>query len=79
VTIPAGLQSGTILRLKGKGLPRLSRDGHGDLNVRTHVWTPDSLNDVQRELFEALAAHEKPPVRGSSGGLWSRIKEALGA
>jgi molecular chaperone DnaJ len=79
VTIPAGLQSGTILRLKGKGLPRLGRDGHGDLNVRTHLWTPESLDDEQRRLFEQLAKVEKPPARGGGGGFWNRIKEALGA
>lgn len=77
VTIPPGLQSGTILRLRGKGLPRLGQATFGDLNIRTHVWTPESLNDEQRRLFEALAEHEKLPGRG--GGFWSRIKEALGA
>jgi len=79
VKVPAGLQSGTILRLKGKGLPRLGHDGHGDLNIRTHVWTPEDLNEEQRQLFDSLSVHETPPVRGSAGGLWSRIKEALGA
>jgi len=79
VTIPPGLQSGTILRLKGKGLPRLGQSSFGDLNVRAHVWTPESLNDEQRRLFEELAHHEKPPVRGTGGGFWSRLKEALRA
>lgn len=79
VTIPAGLQSGTILRLRGKGLPRLGREGNGDLNIRAHLWTPESLTDDQRRLFEELAQHESPPARGGSGGFWSRLKEALGA
>jgi len=79
VTIPPGLQSGTILRLKGKGLPRLGQSTFGDLNVRAHLWTPDSLTDEQRRLFEELARHEKPPAREGGGGFWSRIKEALGA
>lgn len=78
VTIPPGLQSGTVLRLRGKGLPRLGQSQFGDLHVRTHVWTPDALNDEQRRLLEELAQHEKPPAQGR-GGLWSRIKEALGA
>lgn len=77
VSIPPGLQSGTVLRLRGKGLPRLGQSTFGDLNIRTHVWTPEALNDDQRRLFEELAAHEKLPGRG--GGFWSRIKEALGA
>jgi molecular chaperone DnaJ len=78
VAIPAGLQSGTVLRLRGKGLPRLGQATFGDLHVRTHVWTPESLNEEQRRLLGELAQHEKPPTR-DGGGLWSRIKEALGA
>lgn len=78
VTLAPGLQSGTILRLKGKGLPRLGHTSFGDLNVRVHVWTPESLNDEQRRLFEELALHERPPVQ-SGGGLWARIKDALRA
>jgi molecular chaperone DnaJ len=76
--LPSGLQSGQVLRIRGKGLPRLGRTGNGDLNVRVHVWTPESLNDEQRRLFKELARHEgDPPGRG--GSFWSRIKEALGA
>jgi molecular chaperone DnaJ len=78
VVIPPGTQSGTVLRLKGKGLPRLGQSGHGDLHVRVHVWTPDGLTDEQSRLFRELAAHEgEPPSR--SGNLWSKIKEVLGA
>lgn len=78
VAIPAGVQSGTILRLKGKGLPRLGGGGNGDLNVQIHVWTPERLTDRQRELFTELATLEgDPPAR--SGGFWSKLKEALGA
>jgi molecular chaperone DnaJ len=76
--LPAGTQSGTVLRIKGKGLPRLGRAGNGDLHVRVHVWTPESLSDEQRRLFKELGKHEgEPPGRG--GSFWSRIKEALGA
>jgi molecular chaperone DnaJ len=78
VVVPAGTQSGTVMRLKGKGLPRLGQNGTGDLHVRIHVWTPDGLNEEQSRLFRELAAVEgDPPSR--SGGLWSKIKEVLGA
>ncbi len=78
VVIPAGTQSGTVIRLKGKGLPRLGQSGSGDVHVRVHVWTPDALSDEQVRLFRELAQHEgEPPSRSS--GLWSRIKEVLGA
>jgi molecular chaperone DnaJ len=76
--VPAGVQAGTVLRIRGKGLPRLGGSGAGDLNVRVHIWTPQSLTPEQKALFEALSKVEgDPPKEG--GGLWSRIKEALGA
>ena len=78
LSVPAGVQSGTLLRLRGKGLPRLGQNGAGDLNVRVHVWTPQDLTGEQRRLLEELAKVEgAPPKEGSS--FWSRLKEALGA
>ncbi|HEX9165034.1 MAG TPA: molecular chaperone DnaJ, partial [Gemmatimonadales bacterium] len=53
--LPAGVQSGQVLRIRGKGLPRLGRSGNGDLHVRVHVWTPESLTDEQRRLFKELS------------------------
>ncbi|HEV8356068.1 MAG TPA: molecular chaperone DnaJ [Gemmatimonadales bacterium] len=78
LAVPAGVQSGTLLRLRGKGLPRLGQNGAGDLNIRVHVWTPQDLTGEQRRLLEELAKVEgAPPKEGSS--FWSRLKEALGA
>lgn len=78
IHLPAGTQSGTILKLKGKGLPRLGRNGNGDLHVRVHLWTPERLNEEQKRLFQQLRQHEDEPPKRSSG-FWSKIKEALGA
>jgi molecular chaperone DnaJ len=78
LTIPPGTQAGSVLKVKGKGLPRLGRTGNGDLHIRIHVWTPERLNDEQRRLFQELALHEgEPPKR--NGGFWSKLKEVLGA
>ncbi|HXG45447.1 MAG TPA: molecular chaperone DnaJ [Gemmatimonadales bacterium] len=77
VTIPPGTQGGTILRLRGKGLPRLGQAGRGDLLIRTHVWTPESLTEEQVRLFKELARLEgKPPKQATK--FWDRLKEALG-
>jgi molecular chaperone DnaJ len=76
--VPAGVQSGTVLRIKGKGLPRLGQSGTGDLNVRVHVWTPQNLTTEQHRLLEEYAKVEGSPPKESSG-FWSRLKEALGA
>ncbi len=53
-----GTQTGTLYRLRGKGLPRLGESGHGDLHVRVLVWTPTKLTPAQVKLFEQLAKGE---------------------
>jgi molecular chaperone DnaJ len=78
ITVAAGTQGGTILKLKGKGLPRLGQAGKGDLLIRTHVWTPESIDEEQARLFRELAKLEgEPPKRAP--GFWAKLKEALGA
>lgn len=78
VHVPSGIQTGTVLRLRGKGLPVLGQSSSGDLMIRVHVWTPEKLNAEQERLFHELAKHEgEPPKR--SPGFWSKLKEALGA
>ena len=54
--IPAGTQSGDVIRLKGKGVPHLrSRQKRGDQLISVVVEMPKSLTDEQRLLFEELA------------------------
>ncbi len=78
VKIPAGTQTETLLRLRGRGLPVLGQSGKGDLLIRVHVWTPERLTSEQERLFKELATTEgEPPKR--SPGFWSKLKEALGA
>ncbi len=55
VTIPAGTQSGTALRLSGKGMPRIGEKGKGDLYVVVEVRTPTDLSDRERALLLELA------------------------
>lgn len=78
ITIPAGTQGGTILKLRGKGLPRLGQAGRGDMLLRVHVWTPESLSEEQTRLFKELSRHEGDPPKRAAG-FWSKLKEALGA
>ncbi len=78
VRVPAGTQTDTVLRLKGKGLPALGQHATGDLMIRVHVWTPEKLTEEQERLFRELAKLEGEPPRRSPG-FWSKLKEALGA
>jgi len=59
LNIPAGTQTGTIFRLRGKGIKRLDETGFGDEYVKAIVQTPENLGKRQRELFEQLAGEEK--------------------
>ncbi len=56
IKIPAGIQSGTKVRLKGLGFPRIGEQARGDMYVRIAVHVPEKLSHRQRELIEQLAA-----------------------
>jgi molecular chaperone DnaJ len=83
VKIPAGTQSGRLLRLRGKGLPHLQGAGRGDLIARVVVWIPTELNAEQTALLQKLAKIEaKAPSKlehDEDRGFWSKVKEAFGA
>jgi molecular chaperone DnaJ len=71
--VPAGTQSGSRFRLKGKGVPGLDGRGHGDQYVTLHVHTPTSLTAEQRELIARLAEVEGEIV--PERGLFDRVKD----
>lgn len=52
--IPAGCQTGTIFRLRNRGIPHLSGMGRGDQLVEVTVVTPESLSREQRQLLQEL-------------------------
>jgi len=54
MTIPAGTQSGTVLQLTGKGMPKVGEKGKGDLFVVVEVRTPTDLSDRERVLLQEL-------------------------
>ncbi len=55
VKVPEGTQTGTTLRLRGKGMPDVNGRGRGDLFATVQVQTPKKLNREQRQLIEQLA------------------------
>ena len=55
VRIEPGTESGTVLRLRGKGVPHLQRRGRGDLFVTLHIVAPQKLTKEERSLLERLA------------------------
>jgi molecular chaperone DnaJ len=81
LTVPPGVQSGEVLRLRGRGLPELNGRTKGDQLIRIVVWTPDRLSVEQEEVLQALRDVEDAApehIEGESRrGLWSRVKEAF--
>lgn len=55
ITIPKGTQSGTLFRLRNKGMPALNSRNRGDELVTVHVRTPTNLTQKQQELIHALS------------------------
>jgi molecular chaperone DnaJ len=86
LTIPDGTQSGTTMRLRGKGMPDVTgRAGRGDLLVTVRVTTPKKLTREQKKLLEQLAAvlpkekFEPTPVgEHDDRGLFDRVKDIFG-
>jgi len=77
--IPEGTQSGTVFRVRGKGVPSLNGHGRGDLRVEVRVQIPSRLSKRQRELLqelETLTPIENKPQRRT---LLSRVKEIFGS
>ncbi|MEE2840662.1 MAG: molecular chaperone DnaJ [Acidobacteriota bacterium] len=75
IKIPAGSQSDTVFRLKGRGIASLEGRGKGDQLVQITVVTPTNLTREQKELFRQLAAvsdgSEEAPC------LFEKVREKL--
>ncbi|MDD1751745.1 MAG: molecular chaperone DnaJ [Methanotrichaceae archaeon] len=79
IKLPAGTQSGSIFRLKGKGVPRLHGLGTGDLHAKANIKTPTSLTTKQKQLLEELAATfgEKKPQPKSEKTIIDKIVDEV--
>jgi molecular chaperone DnaJ len=69
LTMPAGTQSGQLFRLRGKGCPRLDRDGRGDLFVQARVTIPRNADSTLEEVLRALQRLLPEDPRAA---LWTR-------
>lgn len=74
--IPLGTQTGTVFRLRGKGMPALGGRGRGDLFVSVTVITPTSLTREQRKLLEQLAEVESKDLADKT--LVDKVRDIFG-
>ena len=79
--IQSGTQSGTVITLRGQGMPRLRGSGTGHLHVHIEVLTPTKIEGRQTELLRELATlrgEEQPELSARAhGGLFSRIRDSF--
>ncbi len=77
IKIQEGTQAGKILRLKGKGLPRLNGYGSGDLLVTINIWTPQTLTKEEKKTLENLreAPNFIPDPSKKEKSFFSRMRE----
>lgn len=77
IKVEAGVQSGKILRLRGKGIPSINGYGKGDLLVHVNVWTPKTLNKQQKEFFESMREdeHFSPRPESSDKSFFEKVKD----
>ena len=76
IEIPAGTQTGTHFRLRGKGLKRLDGYGTGDLYGITDLKTPSKLSRRERELYRALLDETPEPSAEPKGqSIFEKIKK----
>lgn len=78
LTIPEYTQTGSIFRLKGKGIVSLQGHGRGDLFVVTNIATPTRLTREQRKLLEQFAAIEEKQQESAARKFGSKVKDIFG-
>ncbi len=77
IVIQRGTETGTVLRLRGRGVPHVRGRGRGDLLIRLVVDVPDDLSDEQEDLVRRLAELRGEQVAARSEGLFGRIRTAF--
>lgn len=77
VAVPAGTQPGALLKLIGKGVPRLGGRGRGDLVVQVVVDVPTKLRGEERELLTKLADIRGEKTGDVARGILDRFKDAF--
>jgi molecular chaperone DnaJ len=75
IRIPPGSQTGTIFRLKGKGVKNVQNHGVGDLHVRVHVEVPTHLDAAQRAKLQEFAELCDASVNPQSKSFFEKAKD----
>lgn len=80
VSVPEGTQTGTVVRIKGKGLSNPNGGAKGDLYVNLRVVTPEKLTREQKKLLESLSdtlSEDNRPAQRNSG-FFDKVRDIFG-
>jgi molecular chaperone DnaJ len=76
--VPGGTQPGTVLRIKGKGIPRRGGLGRGDQRVEVTIEVPTQLTERQRVLLEELAKELGEDVQPQRKSFMGKLRDLFG-
>lgn len=76
-TIPEGTQTGTVFRLRGKGIQNVNGRGRGDQYVRVNIEVPTSLTEHQKRLLRELESSTTDENQSQRKSFWDKVKDAF--
>lgn len=76
-TIPEGTQTGTVFRLKGKGIQNVNGRGRGDQYVRVNIEVPTRLTEHQKHLLREFESSTTDENQTQRKGFWDKVKDAF--
>lgn len=77
VKIVEGTQPGTVITLRGKGVPYVNSYGRGDLHVQLNVKVPSSWSNQERKLLKELAKSRNEKIDPQERSVLEKVKEFL--
>jgi molecular chaperone DnaJ len=79
LSIDPGTQPGSVLKMKGKGIPHVNQRGTGDQLVHIDIYVPTKLSSEERSALKKLASskHFSASEHKQTGGFFQRMKEAI--
>ena len=75
IKIPVGTQSGSEVKIKGRGMPVMRGATRGDLYITLNVETPTNLTKRQKELLEEFDAEDTGKSTPKTNAFWENIKK----
>jgi molecular chaperone DnaJ len=77
-SIPEGTQTGSIFRIRGKGIPHLRGSGRGDHYVKVNIEVPKKLNEKQKAILREFAELSGDEAHEQRKSFFDKMKGALG-